>query len=212
MKIQQLVILREVVQGGDVKIVFRVSVSTSDEILMGHKLWFSDINGVEAISATASSDGFTPLYALARTYGWSRDLVDIAAAQCNLRREVAIVSQLTPTLLLVPKTVGRLTYKHTVEGYAVELLRAAKLLKIERLHFTHFGFIQSHDATKDFVRILEIFMNPLIELSLRELIWEIDIRGLKALEDAYHDVSIRFRLLENKPNTMFYRKSSNDYF
>ena len=68
------------------KIVFRVNINTSDEILMGHKLWFSDINGVEAISATASADGFTPLTALARTYGWNRDLIDIAAAQCNLRR------------------------------------------------------------------------------------------------------------------------------
>ena len=183
-------------------IVFRVNINTSDEILMGHKLWFSDINGVEAISATASADGFTPLTALARTYGWNRDLIDIAAAQCNLRREVAIVSQVEPTLLLVPRTVGRLTYKHTIEGYAIELLMAVKHLKIERLHFTHFGFIQSHKATKDFVRILEIFMNPLIELSLRELIWEIDFRGLKALENAYDEVRTRFRIPENKPTVI----------
>ena len=183
-------------------IVFRVNINNSDEILMGHKLWFSDINGVEAISATASADGFTPLTALARTYGWNRDLIDIAAAQCNLRREVAIVSQVEPTLLLVPRTVGRLTYKHTIEGYAIELLMAVKHLKIERLHFTHFGFIQSRKATKDFVRILEIFLNPLIVLPLRELIWEIDFRGLKALENAYDEVRTRFRIPENKPTVI----------
>jgi hypothetical protein len=187
-------------------IVFRVNVNTSDEILMGHKLWFSEISGVEAISATASTDGFTPLNALARTYGWNRDLIDIATAQCNLRREVVIVSQVEPTLLLVPKTVGRLTYKHTIEGYAIELLMAAKHLRIEWLHFTHFGFIQSPEATKDFVRILEIFMNPLIELSLRELIWEIDFRGLKALEDAYDEVRTRFHIPENKPFATLLKK------
>ena len=70
------------------------------------------------------------------------------------------------------------------------------------LHFTHFGFIQSPEATKDFVRILEIFMNPLIELSLRELIWEIDFRGLKALEDAYDEVRTRFRIPENEPTVI----------
>ena len=181
------------------KITFRVHVHTEDEIHIGHKLGFSGIAGVDAVSATANVEGFTPLNAAARSYGWDRDLIAAASTQCNERKEVAIVHQLTPTLLLVPRIVGKASYKYTVEGCAIDLLMAAKHLKIKRLHFTHFGFMQSSKAEPDFKSILEIFLNPLIELPLEELIWEIDFRGLRLLKNAYHAVRIRFHLPDDTP-------------
>ena len=45
------------------KIVFRVHVHTEDEIQVGHKLGFSGLHGIDAVSATANSEGFTPLTA-----------------------------------------------------------------------------------------------------------------------------------------------------
>jgi hypothetical protein len=49
-------------------------------------------------------------------------------------------------------------------------------------------------------------MNPLIELSLRELIWEIDIRGLDDLQNAYQELRTRFHILENETNIFFCKK------
>ena len=181
------------------KIVFRVHVHTEDEIQVGHKLGFSGLHGIDAVSATANSEGFTPLTAAARIYGWDRDLITRASQQCNERREVAILDQVTPILLLVPKVTGKTSYKFTVEGCAIDLLMAAKHLNIKSLHFTHFGFIQSHKVAEDFRKILEIFLNPLNDLSLEQVIWEIDYRGLRALQNAYHEVRIRFHLPDTEP-------------
>ena len=178
------------------KFIFRVHVHTEGEIQMGHKLGFSGLQGVDAVSATANHDGFTPLTAAARIYGWDRDLITRASQQCNDRKEVAIVHQVTPTLLLVPKVTGKTSYKYTVEGCAIDLLMAAKHLKIKSLHFTHFGFMQSHKVAEDFRKVLEIFLNPLNDMPLEEVIWEIDYRGLRELQSAYHAVKIRFHLAD----------------
>ncbi|MCE2832384.1 MAG: hypothetical protein LW709_10125 [Oxalobacteraceae bacterium] len=181
------------------KIIFRVHVHTEAEIQVGHKLGFSGLQGVDAVSATANAEGFTPLTAAARIYGWDRDLITRASQQCNERKEVAIVHQVTPTLLLVPKVTGRTSYKYTVEGCAIDLLMAAKHLKIKSLHFTHFGFMQSHKVADDFRKVLEIILNPLSDLPLEELIWEIDYRGLRALQSAYQSVRLRFHLPDDDP-------------
>jgi hypothetical protein len=176
------------------KIVFRVHVHTEAEIQIGHKLGFTGLEGVDAVSATANPEGFTPLTAAARIYGWDRDVITRASEQCNARREVAIVDQVTPTLLLVPKVTRKTSYELTVEGCAIDLLMAAKHLKIKSLHFTHFGFMQSHKVAQDFRKILEIFLNPLSDLPLEQMIWEIDYRGLRLLKDTYHAVRSRFHL------------------
>lgn len=176
------------------KIVLRVHVHTEAEIQIGHKLGFTGLEGVDAVSATANPEGFTPLSAAARIYGWDRDLIARASQQCNARREVAIVDQVTPALLLVPKVTRKTSYELTVEGCAIDLLMAAKHLKIKSLHFTHFGFMQSHKVAQDFRKILEIFLNPLSDLPLEQMIWEIDYRGLRLLKDTYHAVRSRFHL------------------
>jgi hypothetical protein len=181
------------------KIVFRVHVHTEDEIQIGHKLGFTGLEGVDAVSATANPEGFTPLTAAARIYGWDRDVITRASEQCNARREVAIVDQVTPTLLLVPKVTRKTSYELTVEGCAIDLLMAAKHLKIKSLHFTHFGFMQSHKVAQDFRKILEIFLNPLSDLPLEQMIWEIDYRGLRLLKDTYHAVRSRFHLSRQEP-------------
>lgn len=181
------------------KIVFRVHVHTEDEIQIGHKLGFTGLEGVDAVSATANPEGFTPLTAAARIYGWDRDVITRASEQSNARREVAIVDQVTPTLLLVPKVTRKTSYELTVEGCAIDLLMAAKHLKIKSLHFTHFGFMQSHKVAQDFRKILEIFLNPLSDLPLEQMIWEIDYRGLRLLKDTYHAVRSRFHLSRQEP-------------
>ena len=157
---------------------------------------------------TANPEGFTTQNRVGQLLGYDQELMVDAAKACNDKYEIAILNKSTPPLLLVPQTYGKKDSLFLIH----DLIAGCNHLRVKKLHFTHFGFIQSHDATKDFVRILEIFLNPLIELSLRELIWEIDIRGLKALEDAYHEVRIRFRLLEDKPTMIFSRKSRNSYF
>lgn len=67
------------------EIIFREMLHTYHEVVMGHKLWFSESIESDVISATANIDGFTPLTAISRRYGWSNDLLIAASAQCNSR-------------------------------------------------------------------------------------------------------------------------------
>ena len=183
------------------KITFRIQVNLEAEIRVGQKLGFTGVSGSDSISATANANGWTPLNAVRVAYRWELELIRAAADQCNARREVAIVSEVTPTLLLVPQMVKHATYKRTVEGYAIDLLMAAKHLNLKHLHFTHFGFLQSMKATSDFQKILEVFLNPLAESGLEELIWDIDYRGFRILLNAYDAVSARFHLPYVQPTT-----------
>lgn len=89
------------------EIIFREMPHTYDEVVMGHKLWFPESIESDVISATANIDGFTPLTAISRKYGWRNDLLTAASAQCNIRNEIAVIKELTPTLLLVPSTKGK---------------------------------------------------------------------------------------------------------
>ena len=181
------------------RLIFCVREHTFDEIYMGHQLGFPAIHGVDAISATANAGGFTPLTAIARTYGWEREHLEMASAECNQRQEVAVVSTRTPCLLLVPKTRGDSGWLPNVDRLLIDLLVAAKHLRLGSLHFTHFGFLQGRPPEIEMRRILEILLSPLHTSTLNVMYWDIDRRGLNSLINLYRVVARQYRLAVDRP-------------
>ena len=181
------------------RVIFCVREHTFDEIYMGHQLGFPAIHGVDAISATANARGFTPLTAIARTYGWEREHLEMASAECNQRQEVAVVSTLSPCLLLVPKTRGDSGWLPNVDRLLIDLLAAAKHLRLGSLHFTHFGFLQGRPPEIEMRRILEILLSPLHTSTLNVMYWDIDRRGLNSLINLYRVVARQYRLAVDRP-------------
>lgn len=181
------------------RLIFCVREHTFDEIYMGHQLGFPAIHGVDAISATANARGFTPLTAIARTYGWQREYLEMASAECNHRRKVAVLNTLTPNLLLVPKTRGDGGWLPDADHLMSDLLAAAKHQQFGSLHFTHFGFLQGRPPEMEMRRILELLLSPLQTSSLSVLYWDIDRRGLTVLINLYTAVARQYRLGVNKP-------------
>lgn len=181
------------------RLIFCVREHTFDEIYMGHPLGFPAIHGVEAISATANARGFTPLTAIARTYGWQREHLEQACAECNRRQEISVVSTLTPSLLLVPKTRGDGGWLPDADRLLIDLLEAAKHLCLGSLHFTHFGFLQGRIPAMEMRRLLELLLSPLQASSLNVLYWDIDRRGLHALCRLYTEIARQYRLGVSKP-------------
>lgn len=181
------------------RLIFCVREHTFDEIYMGHMLGFSAIHGVDVISATANARGFTPLTAVARTYGWKRELIEVASDECNRRGEVAVLGTLTPELLLVPKTKGDGGRLPDADHLMLDLLAAVNDQQFESLHFTHFGFLQGRLPVMEMRRILEVLLNPLEELTLNTLYWDIDQRGQSALVHLHETVVRQYRLIAPKP-------------
>lgn len=181
------------------RLIFCVREHTYDEIQMGHLLGFPAILGLDAISATANANGFTPLTAIARTYGWQRDQLEAASAQCNHRQEVAVIKALSPTLLLVPQTYGDDGRRPAVDSLISDLLAAVDHLKIKSLHFTHFGFVQGRFPEMEVRTILETLLGSLHHSSLDVLYWDIDRRVLNDMIKLYSRVSSRYQLKATGP-------------
>jgi hypothetical protein len=181
------------------RLIFCVREHTFDEIYMGHQLGFPAIHGVDAISATANARGFTPLTAIARTYGWGREQLEMASAECNQRQEVAVVSAQTPCLLLVPKTRGDSGWLPNVDRLLIDLLAAATHLQLSSLHFTHFGFLQGRLPEMEMRRILELLLSPSHTSTLSVMYWDIDRRGLNSLINLYKAVARHYRLAVDRP-------------
>ncbi|MDA1371698.1 MAG: hypothetical protein O2971_13185 [Proteobacteria bacterium] len=163
------------------EIIFREMPHTYDEVVMGHKLWFPDSIESDVISATANIDGFTPLTAISRRYGWSNDLLTSASAQCNSRNEIAVIKELSPTLLLVPSTKGRGNTDFLIK----DLIKAANAVTADVLNFTHFGFIQNRLQNTEIQSILDVLLDEKLQSSIRVIIWDIDFRFKKEMKQMW---------------------------
>lgn len=142
---------------------------------MGQAIWFTPINGIDGISATANVEGFTPLTSIANAYDWDRNLINQASQQCNLKQEIAIVRQLKPTLFLVPKTEGNSDTVFLIK----DLISAINEMRIEYLHFTHYGFIQNNCISKEITAVLNSLRTSSHKSNLKKLTIDIDERKIK---------------------------------
>jgi len=160
-------------------IQFRVIRNTPDETLMGHKLWFQPSVGCDAISATANAPGFTPLVAIGRHFGWDYGMLEAAAAACNDKAEIAVITLTAPTLLLVPATKGQGDAKFLIS----DLLRATSKLGVHDLHFTHFGFLQGRFPKREIADVLDRLLSFNGPQSLHRIVFDIDERAESKLYD-----------------------------
>ncbi len=156
---------------------FHVISNTHDEIYMGHKIWFEPVPGCDVISATANAPGFTPLIAIARHFGWDYDMLERAAAACNEKGEVLIVSSVVPTLMLVPATKGHGNTRKLMWDF----INALAATKAQCLHFTHFGFLQSRLPQQEVAVVLDYFLGLILPRTLKSITFDIDERRIKQL-------------------------------
>jgi hypothetical protein len=156
---------------------FHTISNSPDEIAMGHKIWFEPVPGCDVISATANAPGFTPLIAIARHFSWDYDMLERAAAACNEKGEVLIVTSVVPTLILVPATKGR----GNTDGVMWDFVKALSATEAQCLHFTHFGFLQSRLPQQEVAVILDYFLSLILPHTLKSITFDIDERRIKQL-------------------------------
>lgn len=159
------------------KIEFRYCLHDPIEVTMGQAIWFTPINGIDGISATANVEGFTPLTSIANAYDWDRDLINQASQECNSKKEIAIVRQVKPTLFLVPKTKGDSDTEFLIE----DLICAVNEMQIKNLHFTHYGFIQNKLPKHELEIIIQYLQNLPLEESLKKIMIDVDKRFYKEI-------------------------------
>ena len=120
-----------------------------EEIQMGHCIWGYTVPGIDCVSATANTDGFTPLTSLMRKYPWDDALIGEACKDCNRDGVPLIVANLRPRLILLPQSNDN-SNPRVASAYVKCLLEEG----VRNLHFSHYGFVQTQIALSEIEEIL----------------------------------------------------------
>jgi hypothetical protein len=104
-------------------------------------------------------------------------MVDAAKA-CNDKYEIAILNKSIPPLLLVPQTYGKKDSLFLIN----DLMAACNHLRVKRLHFTHFGFIQKELPRSEVEQILQVMHDPHMQSTIETVVWDVDSRVKEALK------------------------------
>lgn len=170
------------------KIIFRSHNNTPEEIELGHKLGFTTIKGIDAVSLTANLKGFTPATAVLRHLRYDKDEFQQIADDCRTNGSVTICG-FRPKLIFVPPTRGYTGRNKAMESYISKTLQICNAGNFKSLHFSHFGFINGVLQGTDIYRIFNVVLNPLIFTTLDVFYFEVDSRYLDKILQIYYQVN-----------------------
>ena len=150
------------------KLVFRSHTNTPEEIQLGHKVGFTTIEGIDAISVTANLKGYTPFTAVLRHLEYDKEEFQKMTDNCK-DGTVELFSRLRPSLILVPPTRGNTGRNRSIEHYVSKTLQICNAENFKSLHFSHFGFINSEFQQLEIFKIFSVLLNPLIYTTWTDL-------------------------------------------
>jgi hypothetical protein len=156
------------------------------EIIMGQFIWFHPCEDVDAISVTANPEGFTTQNRVGQLLGYDQEVMIDAAKACNDKYEIAILNKSTPPLLLVPQTYGKKDSLFLI----ADLMATCNHLKLKKLHFTHYGFIQKELPKSEVEQILRVMLDPHIQSTIETVVWDVDSRVKDALQTIVSELGL----------------------
>ena len=171
------------------EIIFRPLSSCND-------LGFSPSIESDTISVTANPTGLTitPLNIIVSKFTWNKLRVHQAATRLNRFTKVAVLRDLKPKLILVPKTSGQ----GDVTELMNEILEAAESVESEVINFTHYGYVRNNLPRTEIESIFKK-LSALKETSIRVLIWDIDSRYYDEIL-SMHDKQFPHKQRKNQKN------------
>jgi hypothetical protein len=146
-----------------------------------HQLAFSPALECDTLTVTANLMGMSPLDIISGKFNWNQLRVRHAATRANRFSKVAVLRDLKPKLILVPRTNGR----QDASALMDEMLEAAEAIDSEVINFTHYGFVQDRLPKIE----VESVFNKLAEIrnksAIRVLVWDVDARYLAQTKEIY---------------------------
>lgn len=188
------------------KLILRSHTNTDEEIMLGQKVGFSSIHGIDALSVTANLNGVTPLSAVLQHFKIDKKIVRKLVETTNINGHVKLV-ETWPNLILMPPTRAEMGRNKDIEFYTIQLIKICNAENFKNLHFTHYGFINGIFQRCEIRKILSIFLNPLIYTTLETVYWEIDSRFVDEMKNLYRDVNINCNNSSAYPEEYFSSES-----
>ena len=135
----------------------------------------------DTMTVTANPMGMAPLQIITSKFSWNSLRVHRAATRVNRFSKVAVLQDLKPKLILVPRTTGEKDVSELMD----ELLEAVESVQSEVLNFTHYGYVQEKLPELEVESVLRKLYAIKNRTSIRVFIWDIDSRYEAEIKDIY---------------------------
>jgi Cft2 family RNA processing exonuclease len=132
------------------KIILRPIFATKSDPKGKKPLGYRKIEDADVVIATANACTGGPLAKIANAYGWNEKMILSASKKSNRRKCIAVIETISPSLIIVPKTLSA----EQARDYTQIVLEEIKKIDARTLNFTHFGFnsdLLSADVMKTLV-------------------------------------------------------------
>ena len=137
----------------------------------------------DTVTVTANPILNAPLQTIVSKFNWNSLRVHRAATRVNRFCKVAVLRDLKPKLILVPKTRG----ENDVSELMEELIEAAESIESEVLNFTHYGYVQEKLPALEVKSVLKKFLELKEKTSIRVVVWDIDSRHINEIKSHYEE-------------------------
>lgn len=143
----------------------------------------------DTMTVTANPMGMSPLQVITSKFNWNSLRVHHAATRVNRFSKVAVLRDLKPKLILVPRTRGEKDASELMD----DLLEAVKSVESEVLNFTHYGYVQEKLPMVEVESVFKKLSEIKNSTSIRVVIWDIDSRyqaEIKGMYEKYFPQSV----------------------
>ncbi len=152
-----------------------------------HFVGFTPSIESDTITVTANPGTWAPLEQISCKFNWNRIRVHQAATRVTRFSKLAVLQDLEPKLILVPKTSGNEDVSVMIE----ELIEAAESIGSEIINFTHYGYIREHLPKIELESVFKKLSEANSKTSARVIIFDIDVNYLKEIRNFYEKLFIR---------------------
>ena len=150
-----------------------------------HFVGFTPSIESDTITVTANPGTWSPLEQISCKFSWNRIRVHHAATRVTRFSKLAVLQDLEPKLILLPKTAGN---KDVTEMIG-DLIEAADSIGSEIINFTHYGYVRDSLPIIELESVFRKLAENSRKISIRVIIFDIDARYHLQINNLYKRTS-----------------------
>lgn len=139
----------------------------------------------DTITATANPGCGAPLEQISKKFNWNQKRIHGAATRVMRFSKLAVLQDLEPKLILLPKTAGN---KDVTEMIG-DLIEAADSIGSEIINFTHYGYVRDSLPIIELESVFRKLAENSRKISIRVIIFDIDARYHLQINNLYKRTS-----------------------
>ena len=151
-----------------------------------HFVGFTPSIESDTITVTANPGTWSPLEQISCKFNWNRIRVHHAATRVTRFSKLAVLQDLEPKLILVPRTNG----DRDVTDMIADLIEAAESISSEIINFTHYGYVREMLPIIELKSVFSKLSEASRQTSIRVIIFDIDAKFQNEIKNIQNNLFI----------------------